>query len=240
MKIPVGWEMPKSLSERVGEKLGRQRALIIDGHLLLILHKVPKKNSIEREEIAFWRDTEGNWKATTGAGGIGALRSHLDAYMDVVVKLEAEYAKAQNSSDYFSILERVVPIHRAAANQLTAIQTVRVELEEARELISLRDIAADIDRASEILQIDVKNALDFQIARQNEVQAKLANEVAASSNRLNFIAAVFLPLTAITSVFGMTLPNGLEGSPPLLFWAIFLVGGFLGVALGFMVSRRSK
>ena len=240
MKIPVGWELPQALAERIGEKLGRQRTLIAEDQIIIVLHKVPKAHSSERESVAFWRDAEAHWRATNGSGGLGALTAHVEAYLTVVSQLEKDYDKAKNSHDYFTILEKVVPIHRAANNQLAAIQTARVDFEQARELISIRDMAAEADRIAEILQIDAKNALDYQIARQNEEQARLANEVANSSNRLNFIAAVFLPLTAITSVFGMTLPNGLEGASPLLFWSIFASVGLLGVMLGILVSRRSK
>jgi hypothetical protein len=240
MNIPVGWELPEELSRRVGAKLGRQRALIANGQILLVLHKVPTSKSSEREGAAFWRDGEGNWRSTNGREGIGALTSHVGAYLEAVSQLEVDYDKAQNSHDYFRILEQVVPIHRAANNQLAAIQTARVDFEEARELISIRDMAAEADRIAEILQIDAKNALDYQIAKQNEEQARLANEVATSTNRLNFIAAMFLPLTAISSVFGMTIRSGLEGSSPLLFWLIFITGTLMGLFLGIMVSRRSK
>jgi len=128
-------------------------------------------------------------------------------------------------------------LHRAAANMHAALQCAREELPTARELLTLRDLAADVDRASEILQIDARHALDYQIARQGERQAALANESAKANNRLSLIAALFLPLTAITGVFGMNIPNGLDHASPMLFWMIFLGGTVLGLLMGFFVGK---
>lgn len=47
------------------------------------------------------------------------------------------------------------------------------------------------------------------------------------------MAAVFLPLTAVASVFGMNLRSGLEESPAWIFWLV-LVGG---IAAGLFVSE---
>ena len=45
------------------------------------------------------------------------------------------------------------------------------------------------------------------------------------------LAAIFLPITAIGSVFGMNLASGLEHRGPLVFWGVLLIGAIVGYAL---------
>jgi len=47
------------------------------------------------------------------------------------------------------------------------------------------------------------------------------------------MAAIFLPLTAVSRVFGMNLQSDLENSPPRMFWLI-LAGSFTA---GLLVSE---
>ena len=144
---------------------------------------------------------------------------------------------AVTASDYFAVLEGIAPLDRATSNLAATLQSAREAFPEAHELISLRDEASDVERAAELLQKGAKNALDFHIARQNEEQSRLAFEAARAGNRLNVIAAIFLPLTAITGVFGMNLPSGLENSPPALFWTVFALATAFGLILSALVSR---
>ena len=52
----------------------------------------------------------------------------------------------------------------------------------------------------------------------------MAEHMLVSAHRLNLIAAVFLPVTAIATLFGMNLKSGMEGSfDP---WAFWLLLGF--------------
>jgi hypothetical protein len=43
--VPPSWEVPPQFRERLGERVGRQRAMLADGHLLLVLHRPPKKDA---------------------------------------------------------------------------------------------------------------------------------------------------------------------------------------------------
>ncbi|MEO2018962.1 MAG: CorA family divalent cation transporter, partial [Fuerstiella sp.] len=69
--------------------------------------------------------------------------------------------------------------------------------------------------------------------RQGEIQAVHSRETERAGHRLNVMAAIFLPLTAVSSVFGMDLHSGLENSPPWMFWLI-LAGSF---TVGLLVSE---
>ena len=59
--LPPSWEVPAQFRERLGERVGRQRAMMADGHLLLVLHRPPKKDEVERFPRLFWRKPDGTW-----------------------------------------------------------------------------------------------------------------------------------------------------------------------------------
>lgn len=253
MIIPSGWDLPVSLSARIGQGAGRQRAMIDDGHLLIVLHRVPKPGSNAREGVLFWRAPAtppdenaipgqtpvAEWRSTATKDGLPSMRLHLDEYERAINELEKRYETADNARNLFEVLESVAPITRAAKNLGNAVQSALDQMPEATELLPLREQAGDFERAAELLQTDAKNALDYQIARGNEESTRLANEAAKSGQRLNIIAAITLPITALSGVFGMNLPSGLENAPPLLFWAVFGVGATFGVALSLALARRS-
>jgi Mg2+ and Co2+ transporter CorA len=52
-----------------------------------------------------------------------------------------------------------------------------------------------------------------------------------TGHRLNILAAIFFPLTAIASLFGMNLRSGLEASPTWVFWVVFLAGIVVGMVV---------
>ncbi len=64
-----------------------------------------------------------------------------------------------------------------------------------------------------------------------KTRSRLRQEALQESRRLNTLAALFFPLTALTSVFGMNLPSGMESMGVGLFWGIFFAGIVLGLAI---------
>jgi hypothetical protein len=220
MNIPAGWQLPGSLAGRLGESGGWQRALVDEGHILLVLHRAPKPGSAQREVVYFWRLPDGEWKCSDGRPGLQALRTHLDGYLTRLQKLEENYERAQSAHDYFEILESVVPLQRAAKNQFIALHTAREALPEASELATLRDLAGDAERAADLLHASSKNALDYKVARQAEEQAQLSHDISRASHRLNLLMALFLPMSVVGAAFGSTLRSGLEEAPPWVFWLL--------------------
>ena len=82
--------------------------------------------------------------------------------------------------------------------------------------------------------------MDYQIAKQAQEQARAGQEMAEIGHKLNLLAAIFLPLTAITSVFGMTLRSGLEEFPPWLFWTVFASGLCLGCLIHNRLTAKKR
>ena len=75
--LPPTWVVPPAIRERLGDKVGRQRAMTADGHLLLVLHKPPKAGDNERQGRFFWRSPEGNWLSSDLGPGPAGLAQHL-------------------------------------------------------------------------------------------------------------------------------------------------------------------
>lgn len=219
MTLPVSWHLPHEIRARFGQKRsGRQRAMAADGHLLLVLHRAPQHGMRDREAIFFWRRPGGHWEYSGRGSGLRRLIEHIEEYSLAEQKLAREYERARGAKDYLRILERVGPLHHAVRNLHATLQTAREAIPDDRDIIDMRDWAYDLERTLDLLQTDTKHALDYR-----SVQV---------ANRLNVLAAIFFPMTAIASVFGMNLVSGLEGSSILIFWSVLLAG----IALGFVTS----
>lgn len=233
MKLPQTWDLPMEIKQRFGQKrAGRQRAMVADGHLLLVLHKAPQRGMREREGVFFWRKPDGSWDYSGKGTGLRRLREHVEAYWSEEEQLAAEYEQAAEAEDYFRILEEISPVRHAAENLHATLQAAREAIPHDRDIIDLRDWAYNLERTLDLLYMDTKNALDFSIAKRAEEQARLGMQSLRTAHRLNVLAAIFFPLMAISSVFGMNLRSGFEGGSTGAFWVIFVAG----ILSGFFTS----
>jgi len=244
MILPSAWSLPNEIQVRFGQHTsGRQRAMHHDGHLLLVLHKLPEEEEEEadREAAFFWREPDGKWHFSGRGNGLPSLKEHVQAFEEREDALWAEYRVAEDAEDYFALLEKIAPMLHAAKNLHATLQSAREAVQLDRDIIGLRDEAYEVERGLELLYRDTKNALDFGIARESEEQAELSKQVARAGHRLNILAALFFPLTAVSSIFGMNLRSGLEGAPTGLFWVVLLLGVLVGFAMnGWVLSIPKK
>jgi hypothetical protein len=237
--VPMGWNVPTVFRERMGEGVGRQRMMTADGHLLLILHAPPRPNDPQREGRLFWRSPNGQWESNCLGSGIFALRKHLSEYSEAVQRLDLEEDRAQMADDYFRIMQHITPLHRSARNMHHTLQQARDAAPDDQDLISCRDLAYAVERAADLLHSDIQMGLECAMARRQEEQAQHSYQIALAGHRLNVLAAIFLPVATIASIFGMQLPHGLERLPgPWLFWTITLTGIISGVALKFLLFDK--
>lgn len=239
--LPSSWNTPELFRLRLGEQAGRQRAMVAEGHLLMVVHKVPVSGETEREAVLFWRDPKGIWKSTAGGSGVGDLLELMGAYGKAVDQLEAHHEKAANATAHFEVLRESAPLLRSIRNLLHTLQVAREAIPADRNILNARDRAADLERAVELTHADARNGLDYMVARQTEEHARNSEELVRSGHRLNLLVALFLPLTAIASVFGMNLVSGLEEvRTPALFWGILGVGLVMGWLVKSSLSSKSK
>jgi len=238
--IPTDWQLPESITTRLGDQAGRQRAMHHDGNLLLVLHEVPVPGQLQRQARLFWRRPAGAWDSDQGGGGGQALHRHLDHFAKAIEALEHRVESAASAHDYFAALQALNPLWRTVRHLHLAVQAAREAVPGDHDLIVLRDRAGDLERAVELLHHDADNGLDFTIASQGEELARNSDTMARASHRLNLLAALCLPLTALASVFGMELRSGLENvASPWPFIAVLATGLLIGFLLKGSLARRT-
>jgi CorA-like Mg2+ transporter protein len=234
--LPPSWQVPERFRQRLGREAGRQRTMSHEGHLLIVSHELPSPGDHERRAALFWRSPAGAWQSAPKAGGLSGLYALVAAYSKELDGLERRLEAAAGASDLFAVLHATGPLVRSTRNLLRALQEAREAAPDDRDLIALRDEAGDNERAADLIAAEAKNRLDYVIAKRSEEQAATANLIARSSHRLNLLAALFFPITALGSVLGMNLPHGFERvQSPWLFWAALgfalLVGLWLRAGL---------
>ena len=238
LRVPLDWQLPTTITSRLGDTAGRQRAMSSEGHLLLILHELPTPGVSERTGRLFWRDPKGNWQSNSHGAGVQALAAHLQEYAGRVDGLEKEMESADSAEDYYSLLRAVAPLHRSARNLHATLQQARESIEDT-DLINARDQSGEIERTLELLHNDASHGLDFTIARQAEHQSESTHQMSVAGYRLNLLAAAFFPIATIGAIFGMNLKHGLEGETNVaLFWLLLVVGLMSGLVLAGLIARK--
>jgi hypothetical protein len=235
--IPHSWNVPGVFRSRLGQRAGRQRIMTAEGHLLIVLHKVPQPGSPQRESVFFWRNPAGDWTATEGASGLGALHEHFEGWRRAVDQLEDQMQDAPSVDQFFEVVQITTPLLRTIRNTFRTLQDAREACPD-RAVLLARDEAGELERAIELLHTDAKNGMEFMIAKQGEEQAERSHQIARAGHRLNLMMAFFLPLTAAGSIFGMHLAHGLENwNAPWMFWGVLagalLIGALLAIVIVF-------
>lgn len=241
MIIPPTWLLPDSIRTRLGQNTyGRQRAIFEEGHLLLVLHKPPGPDDVAREGVLFWRNPAGEWQFNRGGPGPGGLKRHVQSYVDLEHQHTQSYEQAADTGALFDLVEALTPLVRATRNMHHAVQAAREAVKGDNFLVEMRDLAYDVERNFDLLLEDVRNAIQHLMAREAEEQAKLSKQALQASHRLNILAALFFPLTAIASLFGMNLAHGLNQNSVLIFWVVSVASIGLGFMLKGWVLVKSK
>jgi len=229
--IPSSWDVPQIFRDRLGATLGRQRAMVADQHLLLILHDVPNPETPAiRSAHVYWRAPDGRWRTTAGRGSTAAiLRDHQEPFAKLADRLEDKVEKAQTAEDYFKVIYAATPALRTIRHTLRVLQEARDTIKADRDLISVRDSAQELERALELIHDYAKDGLEFMSARNAEESARNSEKVNRSSHQLNMLMALFLPITAFGSILGINMRHGLEEwHAPITFWGVCGVSLLLG------------
>ncbi|MES2659649.1 MAG: CorA family divalent cation transporter [Verrucomicrobiota bacterium] len=237
--IPKTWDLPVAIRKRLGDTVGRQRLMNEDGHMLLLLHQVPKAEDDEvRTAVVFWRNPAGEWKSAPVSGGLGGLETHLTSYRNAVHQLDEEVESAKSPRQFFEIMRRMHPLQRSTRNMLDAIQAARQALPDDSRIINMRDQAADLERGIELVAADAKAGMDFTLAESANQQALSAEVANQEARRLNRLAAFFFPLATLVAVFGMNPPEHVYRNSS--FWVVLGIGILLGLIVFTLVAARNR
>lgn len=238
--VPDSWNIPPQIRDRFGDSAGRQRAMTADGHLLLVLHQPPnQKSNRDRSARILWRDPDGVWAWNADGCTTHLLKKHVSEFAELAEHNEIEIQSARCADDYFRILQAISPLQRSSRNLHAALQQARDMIPGDREIIAARDAAGDVERAFELLYVDAKNGLDYMVALKTEQQSQRSYEMAVSAHRLNVLASVFFPITALSSLFAMNYSLGPESVfNTSLFWGVIGFGSLSGLLLSKTVAEK--
>lgn len=238
--LPSMWQTPAIFRERLGERAGRQRTMAADGHLLIILHALPKPGDPDREAVFFWRAPDGAWTSTAGGSAPGALDSFLGGFEARADELEARLDTAKSAREFHEVLAETTPLVRTARNQHAALQDAREAVPGDRRILLARDRSGEVLRAVELLNQEAQNSMQYLIAEQAGKNAAASERLAQTGHRLNLLAALFLPLTALGSILGMNLKHGFEDRSPVLFWLVLGAGLLCGLLVKAAISAAGR
>jgi hypothetical protein len=235
--IAHNWDVPKRFRERLGRQAGRQRLMHEQGHLLLVLHEAPEPPRYARQHRIYWRSPDGAWQSSE-KGGMKALVAHLERHAKAVDALAERLSAARSAADYFEALAISTPLARTVRNTARVVAEARDVVPADTGLLAARDIAYEADREAELVHQRARDGLEYAQAQANEAQARQAADMLAAAHRLNMLAAVFFPVTAVATIFGMQLSHGLEHlAAPWLFWLVVVLAFGLGLIVRSSVAR---
>jgi hypothetical protein len=240
--LPAAWDVPEAFRRRLGEQAGKQRAMFVDGHLLVVLHAPPGPDESEREGRFYWRNPSGAWTPSgisPSERGLGDLLTDFERAFDALQHAEDA---AKSARDYFDLLNRLNPLVRTTRNLHHALQDAREHVPDDRQLLLWRDRAYALVRSVELLHADAKTALDFAVAQRAEEEVESNRRVEAAGHRLNVLVACFFPIATLAAIFGTNMHHGLETLDeryaPLPLLAVLGVGMLLGIMLAMFITRR--
>jgi Mg2+ and Co2+ transporter CorA len=239
--LPVDWAVPAPFKERLGTNVGRQRLMLHDNNLLLILHNVPEAEQLEREGCFFWRNAEGGWKSSHYGEGIESLNKHIDQFTDKLEYYDQQEQHAKQAKEYFEILNGMAPLYRSIGPLHQVLHQARQACPKDRNLISIRDRSYDLERTAELFFNGTRSALEFLVAWRTEQQSFDSHSMAVSAHRLNVLAAFFFPLSILSSLFGGSYKDVMEGTfPGWSFGAIVITSILCGVILTKLLSHKDE
>lgn len=237
--IPKTWQLPDAIRKRLGNSVGRQRLMNEEGHLLLILHQVPKSEDDEvRTAVLIWRNPAGEWKSHPSSGGLAGLDAHLASYRSAIHQLDEDVEAAQTPRQYFEVMRRMHPVQRSTRNMAEVLQAARQALPDESRMINMRDQAVDLERGIELIAADAKAGMEFTMAEAASQHALSAMEASQEARRLNRLAAFFFPLATLVAVFGINAPDEVVRYPS--FWKVVVCGTVLGLVVYSIVSVRNR
>lgn len=235
------WPISEAITRRIGSaSFGAQRAIFEDGQLLLILHAPPQAGQLRQHEIFLRLPDEapcGLWLYKGHKGGQLAMTDLLSRYQQAFDRLSDALDDANTSSALFAIIGDCIPLTRAAVNLQKAMEAGRDAVAEDVWLIDQRDKAVELARNLELMLADARLELDYRLAQAAEQQTRATEAITRAQRKLNTIAALTFPITALGAAWGMNLQSGWESVSPLLFWLVIGIGLGLGLLVRYWVSQ---
>ena len=128
--LPSSWDIPQIFRDRLGITAGRQRAMVHEGHLLLVLHAPPEEDHAARGGRFFWRDPGGGWSAHSTGKPCRSLDAHLAEFETTVAELDERDPADETAIELHAAITALAPLVRAARNLRAALQLSLIHISE--------------------------------------------------------------------------------------------------------------
>ena len=95
--LPTAWDIPQTIRRRLGNRVGRQRAMSADGHLLLVMH-APTDDTVGIDNAGRIFQTARHPKSFVALDGADHLLSqpHQARYTgDIIAAWASKYSAAE-------------------------------------------------------------------------------------------------------------------------------------------------
>ncbi|MDP0491936.1 MAG: CorA family divalent cation transporter [Verrucomicrobiota bacterium JB023] len=234
--LPENFGIEEELVDQLGVRPGHQRCIEGENELLLVVHEVPKAKEPERDALFFWKTGEGQWLGAEGSSGLKALSDLLRRYARTIDAHEETIDEADTAEEVFGIVRHASPLARSLRNMVAALQQTLNHDDEDRTVRNLLDRARELERAAELLLSDARDTLSFWQAESAEEQSEHSERLNKILFRLNLLAGFFLPVVALSGLFGMNvnLPPFVRNS----FYVILSLGLLAGVMTVTFATRK--
>lgn len=235
-KLPGHYEVERELLEQFSNRPGHQRCVEGRDELLLVVHEVPQPGVPERDALYFWKRRDGRW-TQSGGPGLSELGELLDRYAAAIDRHEELIDEADTAAEIFGILRHSGPLSRSSRNLVQALEQALAADHDDREIRTYRDRARELERAADLLHADARVTLEFWQAERSEEHSRASARLGRIAFRMNLLAGFFMPLMALSSLFGMNV--GIPSFAQTLFWGILLLGMAIGGAILWLVGRKT-
>ncbi len=206
-----------------------ERAITLRSRRLVAIQEI-------RDELAAGRGprTPGDLLVSIASGLVGLQAPVVDAMEEVVDGVEQELVDAQNHTMRARISEfrrKAIGLRRYLAPQrdvLVRLSTERLPWLDDLQRARLREIA---ERQTRLVE-ELDSARDRAAVAQEELAARLAEQLNRNMYVLSIVAAVFLPLGLLTGLLGINV-GGIpgEGDPRAFVFVCVLLVALAGLVL---------
>ena len=230
-----------------GERLLREVHLLISGDWVVTLHPTPfsvldtLRARVEKEPPARERTLIIDILDTV-LSSYGAVLDRIDDAIDDIEQGVIEQPREQALQQIFSLKRDLIAMRRVVTPMRDFFARDTDEIAhlpgmESDDLLYLRDLYDTLVRTSDL----VDSYRDLLSGATDMYLSTVANRQGEISKQLTIIATIFLPLSVLTSFFGMNFAF-LTGHIQNATWSFFVLGlGLLVVSIvGFWVYFRRK
>ncbi len=224
-------EVPEFVREKLGATSKRQRFERFSDGWILVIHRVPELGDAH-DRVSLVRYAQGDGPVEKFPGDL-SLEAAMEEYGERMAQFEEQLEDELMLDELFEFRRALFPLARALRNAARVIEEAHTHLGKKAPFRVANELSHELMRRLELLESDLAADIGIEQSEIARAQADASRKLERRSDFLNTLVGIFLPITAITSAFGMNFSSGFDGEAVINFWTVVLVGfgGSLAVAL---------